>query len=113
MFQIVAISQQGSETDETSDNKEETSNPLGWKSFDMRSVAAATEDIFDFILSKKGARVRVFLLRDIIKAADTFLEDQVVSRFYSENFEDAMFQSEVSHSSDLIICYKLKTISIA
>ncbi|KAK4491040.1 hypothetical protein RD792_001761 [Penstemon davidsonii] len=78
---IVAISQQASETDGSSSNR------LGWKSFDMRAVVAATEDLFQFILSKKGSRVRVFLIRDVLLAADTFLEDEVVSSLFNENIE--------------------------
>ncbi|KAH6790933.1 Protein kinase superfamily protein [Perilla frutescens var. frutescens] len=85
---IVAISEQASETNKTSSKSEETSsNPLGWKSFNMRAVAAATEDLFQFILSKKGSRVRVFLIRDIIRVADTFLEEEVVSCFTGEKFQ--------------------------
>lgn len=61
------------------------SNPLGWKSFDMRAVVSATEDLFQFILSDKGVRVRVFILKDIIKAADTFLEDEVVASMFDIN----------------------------
>lgn len=89
LFQIVAISQQPSKTDDAS------SNPLGWKSFNMHSVVAATEDLFQFILSQKGSRVRVFLIRDILKAADTFLEQEVVSCFSHKKFEAARPESEV------------------
>ncbi|CAK7354046.1 unnamed protein product [Dovyalis caffra] len=72
-----AISEQASDSSEESPNSEEnSSDPLGWKSFDMRSVVNATEDLLLFILSEKGSRVRVFLLRDIIKAADDFLQDE-------------------------------------
>ncbi|KAK6116968.1 hypothetical protein DH2020_049343 [Rehmannia glutinosa] len=85
---IVAISAQASETDGNSSKPQGTSqNPLEWKSFNMRAVVAATEDLFQFILSKKGSRVRVFLIRDLLKAADTFLEQEIVSRFSDENFE--------------------------
>ncbi|KAL8122070.1 uncharacterized protein LOC141659394 [Apium graveolens] len=65
--------------------EEKYSNPLGWKSFDMRAVVSATEDLFQFILSDKGARVRVFILKDIINAADTFLEDEVVASMFDIN----------------------------
>jgi len=41
----------------------------------MHSVIAATEDLFDFILSRKGWRVRVFLVQDIVKASDAFLQE--------------------------------------
>ncbi|MCD7461996.1 hypothetical protein HAX54_047530 [Datura stramonium] len=43
---------------------------IHWGSFDIRAVVSATEDLFQFILSDKGSRVRVFLVRDIVKAAD-------------------------------------------
>lgn len=92
---IVAISEQASETNKASSKSEETySNPLGWKSFNMRAVAAATEDLFQFILSKKGSRVRVFIIRDIIRVADTFLEEEVVSCFSGEKFQTAGLDSE-------------------
>ncbi|XP_061951786.1 uncharacterized protein LOC133674599 [Populus nigra] len=73
-----AISEQASDsTEESPDSEGNSSDPLGWKSFDMRSVVNATEDLLLFILSEKGGRVRVFLLRDVIKAADVFLQDEV------------------------------------
>uniref|UniRef100_B9ILA8 ABC1 atypical kinase-like domain-containing protein n=1 Tax=Populus trichocarpa TaxID=3694 RepID=B9ILA8_POPTR len=72
-----AISEQASDsTEESPDSEGNSSDPLGWKSFDMRSVVNATEDLLLFILSEKGGRVRVFLLRDVIKAADVFLQDE-------------------------------------
>ncbi|XP_038712175.1 uncharacterized protein sll0005-like isoform X5 [Tripterygium wilfordii] len=87
-FQITAISEQASDSgQETPNNGEDTSNPLEWKSFDMRAVVGATEDLLQFILSQKGQRVRVFLLRDIIKAADVFLQDEVIGSFFNENPE--------------------------
>lgn len=96
LFQIMAISEQASETNKTtSKSKETSSNPLGWKSFNMEAVVAASEDIFQFILSKKGSRVRVFIIRDIIRAADTFLEEEVVSCFSGEKFQTARGDSEV------------------
>lgn len=72
---IAAISEQASE--EITNSEENFSQRLGWKSFDMRAVVAATEDLLLFILSEKGQMVRVFLLRDIIRAADTFVHDEV------------------------------------
>jgi aarF domain-containing kinase len=78
LFQGEAISEQASDsTEESPDSEGNSSDPLGWKSFDMRSVVNATEDLLLFILSEKGGRVRVFLLRDVIKAADVFLQDEV------------------------------------
>lgn len=44
----------------------------------MQSVVSATEDLLLFILSEKGQRVRVFLLQDIIRVVDIFLEEQVL-----------------------------------
>ncbi|TYH15739.1 hypothetical protein ES288_A05G065900v1 [Gossypium darwinii] len=80
-FQIAAISEQASESSEEPPKSEEKgSHPLGWKSFDMHAVVAATEDLLLFILSEKGQIVRVFLLRDIIRAADIFLQDEVMGR---------------------------------
>lgn len=88
LFQIAAISEQASESAEETTNMEENpGNPLGWKHFDMRSVVSATEDLFQFILSEKGQRVRVFLLRDIISAADAFMEDEVVGCMSKEGLE--------------------------
>ena len=53
----------------------------------MHSVVAATEDLLRFILSEKGQRVRVFLVRDIIGAADAYFQDEVVGCMFSENPE--------------------------
>ncbi|KAL2504478.1 Protein kinase superfamily protein [Abeliophyllum distichum] len=87
---IAAISQQASETDDDlSKDRENSSNQLGWKSFNMRSVVSATEDLFQFILSHKGSRVRVFLVRDLLNAVDTFLEDDVIAFCSEENFQAA------------------------
>ncbi|XP_026457987.1 uncharacterized protein LOC113358599 isoform X3 [Papaver somniferum] len=80
---VVAISEQA-----TGSAEEPLDNPAsGWKFFDMRSVVAATEDLFHFILSEKGWRVRVFLVQDIIKAADLFLQDEVLPRVLNEKFQ--------------------------
>ncbi|XP_059641022.1 uncharacterized protein LOC132283133 isoform X2 [Cornus florida] len=80
---IAAITEQGPQsTGEPPNAKEKSSNHLGWKSFDMRAVVAATEDLFLFILSDKGLRVRVFLVHDIIKAADVFLQDEIVASIF-------------------------------
>ncbi|OMO90647.1 phosphatase 2C (PP2C)-like protein [Corchorus olitorius] len=74
---VAAISEQASVSSEEHPNSEESgSHPFEWKSFDIRAVVAATEDLLLFILSEKGLMVRVFLLRDIIKAADVFLQDE-------------------------------------
>lgn len=73
---VAAISEQAS--DLTGDpNPEKSSSPV-WKSFDMHAVVDSTEDLLLFILSEKGHRVRLFLLRDIVEAADVFLQDEVI-----------------------------------
>ncbi|KAK8980370.1 hypothetical protein V6N11_061579 [Hibiscus sabdariffa] len=84
---IAAISEQASESSEEPPKSDEKGpQPLGWKSFDMPAVVAATEDLLHFILSEKGQIVRVFLLRDIIRAADIFLQDEVMGcRVDAEN----------------------------
>ncbi|KAA8521461.1 hypothetical protein F0562_012129 [Nyssa sinensis] len=85
---IAAISQQASESaGEPLHPQKNSSNPLGWKFFDMRAVVAATEDLLQFILSDKGLRVRVFLVRDIIEVADIFLKDEVVGCIFYENLQ--------------------------
>lgn len=85
--QVAAISEQASESvKESPDSEESTPNPLRRKSFDMHAVVAATEDLLHFILSEKGHRVRVFLVRDIIGAADAFFQDEVGCMF-NENLE--------------------------
>lgn len=74
---IAAISEPSSETtNESPDSASRATYAHGWKSFDMHSVVAATEDLLCFVLSVKGQRVRVFLVQDIIKAADAFLREK-------------------------------------
>lgn len=53
----------------------------------MHAVVAATEDLLHFMLSEKGQRVRVFLVRDIIGAADAFFQDEVGGCMFNENPE--------------------------
>lgn len=73
---IAAISDQSESSNSSGAGSGDNSNgSSGWRSFDMLSVVAATEDLFDFILSRKGWRVRVFLVQDIIKASDVFLQE--------------------------------------
>ncbi|GLT72086.1 hypothetical protein SLA2020_440480 [Shorea laevis] len=99
---IAAISEQASKSNGEPPNSEQnSSNPLGWKSFDMRAVVNATEDILQFILSEKGVRVRVFLVRDIIGAADAFMREKVVGCSPSEKLE-ARETSESEENSMLI-----------
>ncbi|PNT75193.1 uncharacterized protein LOC100840399 isoform X2 [Brachypodium distachyon] len=71
---IAAISQQSQESS-NEPGDENAASSSEWRSFDMHSVVAATEDLFDFILSRKGWRVRVFLIQDILKASDAFLQE--------------------------------------
>ncbi|XP_048331113.1 uncharacterized protein LOC107419899 isoform X2 [Ziziphus jujuba] len=86
---VAAISEQASESaGETSNVEDNTANPQEWKSFDMRAVVSATEDLLLFILSDKGQRVRVFLLRDIISASNAFIENEVVSCMFNEKLEE-------------------------
>ncbi|KAJ3679234.1 hypothetical protein LUZ60_017245 [Juncus effusus] len=75
-------SKSGTETKNRDNSKSGTTH--GWKSFDMRSVVASTEDLFNFILSEKGRRVRVFLIQDILKASDAFLQDLASPCFFDK-----------------------------
>ncbi|KAG9451414.1 hypothetical protein H6P81_011379 [Aristolochia fimbriata] len=86
---VAAISEQASESSNEPSNIATTfsNSTQGWKSFDMKAVVDATEDLLHFILSEKGRRVRVFLVKDIIKAADAFLEDEVLFRISNEKLE--------------------------
>lgn len=90
--------------------EEKYSNPLGWKSFDMRAVVSATEDLFQFILSDKGVRVRVFILKDIINAADTFLEDEVVASMFDINCQ-AKDASESEVGLNLLLYFNIPVCS--
>ncbi|XP_027355845.1 uncharacterized protein LOC113865469 isoform X2 [Abrus precatorius] len=81
---VAAISEQASEiTGELSSEK--FSNSSVWKLFDTHAVVDSTEDLLLFILSDKGLRVRLFLLRDIVEAADAFLQDEVIDCVLNEN----------------------------
>ncbi|KHN07007.1 Hypothetical protein glysoja_023190 [Glycine soja] len=81
---VAAISEQASEI--TGDpSSEKFSSSSVWKLFDMHAVVDSTEDLFLFILSDKGLRVRLFLLRDIVEAADVFLQDEVIDCALNEN----------------------------
>lgn len=82
--QVAAISEQASEI--TGDpSSEKFSSSSIWKLFDMHAVVDSTEDLLLFILSDKGLRVRLFLLRDIIEAADVFLQNEVIDCALDEN----------------------------
>ncbi|XP_052486692.1 uncharacterized protein LOC105768817 isoform X7 [Gossypium raimondii] len=114
---IAAISEQASESSEEPPKSEEKgSHPMGWKSFDMHAVVAATEDLLLFILSEKGQMVRVFLLRDIIRAADIFLQDEVMgcrldaeskARKTSESEDDAIMRRVMNGFGSLKEAVKL------
>ncbi|XP_014502269.1 uncharacterized protein LOC106762737 isoform X2 [Vigna radiata var. radiata] len=81
---VAAISEQASEI--TGDpSSEKFSSSSVWKLFDMHAVVDSTEDLLLFILSDKGLRVRLFLLRDIIEAADVFLQNEVIDCALDEN----------------------------
>eukprot|EP01018_Ginkgo_biloba_P006669 Gb_37115 [translate_table: standard] len=84
---VIAIAEQTSATDEDSGPQNEMGQTevRGWSlSFDIRAVAAATADLFDFIFSGKGVRVRIFLAQDIVKALDAFLQQEIFGYLYQE-----------------------------
>ncbi|XP_008781808.2 uncharacterized protein slr1919 [Phoenix dactylifera] len=93
---VTAISEESSEcaSENGSDYSAMASNVQGWKFFDMRSVVAATEDLFQFILSEKGWRIRVFLIQDIIKAADAFLQETSFPCIFVEEEASKISDSE-------------------
>lgn len=78
IFQVAAISEQASATSGDSPEEKTLKKSSELKSFDMHSVVSATEDLLLFILSEKGQRVRVFLLQDIIRMVDIFLEEEAL-----------------------------------
>nr|VDC92708.1 unnamed protein product [Brassica rapa] len=78
LFQVAAISEQASATSGESPEDKTLKKSSELKSFDMNSVVSATEDLLLFILSEKGQRVRVFLLQDIIRVVDIFLEEEAL-----------------------------------
>lgn len=81
---VAAISEQAS--DITGDPRSEKfSSSSVWKLFDMDAVVDSTEDLLLFILSDKGIRVRLFLLRDIVEAANVFLHDEVIDCALNED----------------------------
>jgi len=81
--QVAAISEQASEI--TGDpSSEKFSSSSVWKLFDIHAVVDSTEDLLSFILSDKGLRVRLFLLRDIVEAAEHFLQEEVIDCAFDE-----------------------------
>lgn len=110
LYQVAAISEQASETSEETVNSEENfSNRLGWKSFNMRAVVAATEDLLLFILSEKGQRVRVFLIRDIINAVDVLLQEEVFSCIVDDDKTEARQTAETEVCVILVILFCSQT----
>ncbi|XP_010525562.1 PREDICTED: uncharacterized protein LOC104803329 isoform X2 [Tarenaya hassleriana] len=91
---VAAISEQASKPSEepAADKARAHKKTSDLKSFDMGSVVSATEDLLLFILSEKGQRVRVFLLQDIIRVADIFLEDEVLGRILNPTFDPMNMQ---------------------
>uniref|UniRef100_A0A1J3IPL0 ABC1 atypical kinase-like domain-containing protein n=2 Tax=Noccaea caerulescens TaxID=107243 RepID=A0A1J3IPL0_NOCCA len=75
---VAAISEQAPATSGESPEDKTLKKSSELKSFDMHSVVSATEDLLLFILSEKGQRVRVFLLQDIIRMVDIFLEEEAL-----------------------------------
>ncbi|KAI8547672.1 hypothetical protein RHMOL_Rhmol07G0214500 [Rhododendron molle] len=107
---IAAIAEQASASaSEATKPEDKSSNPLGWKSFDMRAVVSATEDVFQFILSDKGLRVRIFLARDIIKAADIFLQDEVVEWIFNDKAQSRDTSEPEGHAMLMRVVNGLKS----
>ncbi|XP_047322386.1 uncharacterized protein sll0005 [Impatiens glandulifera] len=100
---IVAISGHANESGDG--HVADSDNPLEWKSFDMHAVASATEDLFQFILSDKGYKVRIFLVQDIINAADVFLEDVVIGAVLDdEKIEPTTYHtSKAKEEQDMLV----------
>lgn len=94
---IAAISEEASDADGENVNSEMRSSiPFRWKSFDMQSVVAATEDLLLFILSEKGLRIRQYLIRDILKAVDSLLQEDLVAC----NFDGYSIERKTSISEE-------------
>uniref|UniRef100_A0A0D9WYJ4 Protein kinase domain-containing protein n=1 Tax=Leersia perrieri TaxID=77586 RepID=A0A0D9WYJ4_9ORYZ len=94
---IAAISEQSKSSNKSGDgygDGENASDKPQWRSFDMHSVVAATEDLFHFILSRKGWRVRVFLVQDIVKASDAFLQEATFPGIFDEEITTGEFYPE-------------------
>ncbi|GMP91640.1 hypothetical protein CsSME_00042245 [Camellia sinensis var. sinensis] len=75
----------------------------------MRAVVSATEDLFKFILSDKGLRVRVFLVRDIITAIDIFLQDEVVANIFDEKVQARETAESEGHAMLMRVVNGLKS----
>lgn len=76
----------------------------------MHAVVDSTEDLLLFILSEKGHRVRLFLLRDIVEAADVFLQDEVIDCALNERPQgQRKLLSEVLSFVNFIFTYVYNT----
>eukprot|EP00250_Pteridium_aquilinum_P014011 c21720_g1_i1 orf=410-2845(-) len=60
----------------------EKSATRSWGTFDTRTVVSATSDLFEFILSEDGYRVRVLLVQDIVRWFNTFLDEALWTCIY-------------------------------
>ncbi|KAI3812636.1 hypothetical protein L1987_17347 [Smallanthus sonchifolius] len=96
---VAAISEQSSNKSGKDDDAKKPSSTLEGDSFDMHAVVAATEDLLKFMLSDKAFRVRLFIIRDIIKVADIFLQDQVTSCMFDENLEPRFTMESEGHAT--------------
>ncbi|XP_021900092.1 uncharacterized protein LOC110816275 isoform X2 [Carica papaya] len=100
---VAAISEQASESSGELPDADCSSKVGGWKSFDVRTVVSATEDLLLFILSEKGQRVQVFLLRDIIRATDIFLQDEVFGCSLTEEVDAKETLNSQERTSERVI----------
>ncbi|KAJ0666273.1 putative ABC-type Cd(2+) transporter [Helianthus annuus] len=98
---VAAISEQSSNKSGEADKdaKKPSTSPLEGNSFDMHAVVAATEDLVKFILSDKAFRVRLFIIRDIVRVADIFLQDQITSCMFDENLEPRFTVESEGHAT--------------
>ncbi|XP_024528340.1 uncharacterized protein LOC9630964 [Selaginella moellendorffii] len=55
------------------------------QSFDMRAVASAADDLLAYILSDKGIRVRILLVKDIVKALNALIKESILEFYGLEN----------------------------
>ncbi|XP_048493996.1 uncharacterized protein LOC104905999 isoform X3 [Beta vulgaris subsp. vulgaris] len=98
-FQIAAISEASDSAEQHPDSVQDSSTPLRWKAFNMQSVVSATEDLLLFILSEKGLRVRMYLTRDVVKALDAFLQDDVITRNSNGDFSERKISTSEEHTT--------------
>ena len=85
LWQIIAISQESTYSSLQSANGDSWAGQDGlergparsWGFFDIRTVISATSDLFEFILSEDGYRVRVWLVKDIVEAFNILFDHAV------------------------------------